>query len=138
MSNVNPADVFGDDHPLIGEAVSWLEATDTVPLSRRMAENLLPHWPHYPNLTDRERAGILNRFPETVSEAESEPELLGELLHERHGEPDSIASTDGTITSTGLPEALLGRARAEAEYRKRLDAVQRRERSYLDSLDDDA
>lgn len=68
-SEPTPADVFGDDHPVISKAIEALTfggEVDIESIPRDRAALLLDGWAHRHELTEREVAAVLARFPETV------------------------------------------------------------------------
>jgi pimeloyl-ACP methyl ester carboxylesterase len=66
MSTIPPADEYAGN-PIIDAAEQALRAFGDQ-LDRAAAARILPLWRHHHELTDRERAAVLARFPQTVSD----------------------------------------------------------------------
>jgi len=69
----NADDVYGSDHPTIDAAIKAITFHGVIgidEIDRDRAARVLDMWKHNPELTDRERAAVLSRFPETVVETD--------------------------------------------------------------------
>lgn len=120
-------DVFGDDHPVIEEAILHIcnEDLGLLPYTRRQfAARMLGEWEHEASLTDREREVILSRFPETVDR-----EALARIADDE--EPATCAADKKT--ARGLRATMIvfrlgwriGRGLKKTDYQRAVDLAVR-------------